>query len=215
MSAVGRWAPVSVIGTVATISTGVRSALPGLLLAVLARISRAGARGRTLVVVTVAVVAVFASGAANVVADRFIHGEQTGEFQSLSNAGSGRGEIYAAAIDGWWAASPVNWFVGTGLRTIPGLEDRTLGQPLVGHSDVVEVGVQIGLVGLVGLILMWWTLIARARSKLPLLILLPFSLFNGILEYGAPLVVALLLTVNSDGAATESDGGGAPRGADP
>ena len=44
--------------------------------------------------------------------------------------------------------------------------------------------------------LIWSTLISRARSKLPLLVLLPFSLFNGALEYGAPLVVTLLLTVN-------------------
>jgi O-Antigen ligase len=213
MTAVGRWAPVSAIGAIATIATGVRSTLPGLLLAALARISRAGARGRTLFVVAVAVVAVYASGVANVVVDRFAHGQQTGEFASLSTFGSGRGAIYATAIHAWWSSSPVDWFFGTGLRTLPGIEDRALGESLVGHSDVVEVGVQTGLIGLVGLILMWWTLIARARSKLPLLVLVPFSLFNGILEYGAPLVVALLLTARSDGGAAELDGGGEPRAA--
>jgi hypothetical protein len=45
------------------------------------------------------------------------------------------------------------------------------------------------------LVLIWVTLIARARSKLPLLVLLAFALFNGSLEYGAPVVVALLLSV--------------------
>lgn len=61
---------------------------------------------------------------------------------------------------------------------------------------MIQVGVELGLVGLTGLILIWWTLIARARSKLPLLVLLSFALFNGSLEYGAPVVVTLLLTVS-------------------
>jgi hypothetical protein len=71
-----------------------------------------------------------------------------------------------------------------------------LGQAFVGHSDVVEVGVQIGLVGLVGLLLIWWSFIAGASSKLPLLVLAPFALFNGALEYVAPMVVAVLLTAS-------------------
>ena len=65
---------------------------------------------------------------------------------------------------------------------------------------------------MLGLILIWWTLIARARSKLPLLVLLPFSLFNGALEYGAPLVVTLLLTVSPADRSEELDPERTPRG---
>jgi hypothetical protein len=196
MAAMAKWAPAAIVGTIATIATGVRATLPGLLLIVLARLSNSGARARTLAVVTLAVVAVFVSGAANVVGERFTHGQQGGEFQSLANVGSGRGAIYATAVKGWWASSPVDWALGTGLRTIPALEQQTLGQAFVGHSDVVEVGVQIGLVGLVGLLLIWWSFIAGASSKLPLLVLAPFALFNGALEYVAPMVVAVLLTAS-------------------
>lgn len=198
MRAVGKWAPVSAVGAIATIATGVRSTLPGLLLVALVRMFQAGARVRTLIVIGAVGVAIFASGASNIVLNRFAQDEESGQFSSFGNLGSGRGTIYVTAVDAWWASSPVNWVVGTGLRSIPAFEDQRLGQGDVGHSDVIEVGVQIGLMGLAGLVLIWWALIARARSKLPLLVLVPFALFNGALEYGAPLVVTLLLTASSE-----------------
>jgi hypothetical protein len=68
---------------------------------------------------------------------------------------------------------------------------------------------------LLGLVLIWSTLIARARSKLPLLILLPFSVFNGALEYGAPLVITLLLTVSSAERSPELDAAVKPHAAAP
>jgi hypothetical protein len=49
--------------------------------------------------------------------------------------------------------------------------------------------------GLVGLILIWRVLIERAELKLPLLVLGSFALFNGILEYSAPVIIGLLLTI--------------------
>jgi hypothetical protein len=192
-----RWAPVSVFGTIATIATGVRSTLPGLVLIVLARMSRAGARARSLIVVAVAVTAVLVSGIANVVVQRYVHAQQSGQFSSFAALGSGRGELYTAAIHGWWVSSPSNWMIGTGLRSIEVIEQRATGSSSVSQSDVIQVGVEIGVIGLIGLILIWSTLISRARSRLPLLVLLPFSLFNGALEYGAPLVITLLLTVDS------------------
>jgi hypothetical protein len=101
-------------------------------------------------------------------------------------------------------SSPVDWALGTGLRSVEVLEQRATGNSVVAQSDVVQVGVESGLIGLLGLILIWWTLIARARSKLPLLVLLPFALFNGSLEYGAPVVVTLLLTVTPAVPASET-----------
>ena len=144
---------------------------------------------RSLVVVAVAVTAVLVSGVANVAVRRYSHAQQTGQFSSFAALGSGRGELYTAAIHGWSVSSPVDWVIGTGLRSIEVIEQKATGSPAVAQNDVVQVGVEDGLIGLIGLGLIWSTLISRARSKLPLLVLLPFSLFNGALEYGAPLVV--------------------------
>lgn len=198
-----RWAPVAAIGATATIATGVRSALPGLLLGVLVRMFKAGARLRSLVAVALAAGTVLVTGVSNVLVERFAHSAQAGEFSSFASFGSGRGSIYATAIHAWWVSSPLNWLIGTGLRSIETFELHALGRSFVGHSDVVQVGVETGLMALAGLILIWWALIARAESRWPLLVLLPFSVFNGILEYGAPLVVALLFTMQPADTETE------------
>lgn len=174
------------------------------------RLFSAGARLRTIVLVAVAVIAVFASGAAAVVEQRFKAGESQGEFASFSTIGSGRGEIYEAAIGSWSASSPFDWFFGTGLRSIPRFTQEKLGATFVGHSDIVEVGVQLGLVGLFGLILIWGVLIKRARSKAPLVVLASFALFNGALEYSAPLVIGVLLTA---GVTNDRDRGARTKGA--
>jgi hypothetical protein len=192
-----KWSPAVVVGAISTVATGVRSALPGLAVVAIARLVASGARIRTMVLVTLGVVAVFASGAAAVVEARLHAGQERGEFESFSAFGSGRGEIYATAIESWRAASPIDWFIGTGLRSIPRLEEEKLGSALVGHSDLIEVGVQLGIIGLIGLALIWWVLIARARSKAPLVVLASFALFNGALEYSAALVTAVLLTAGA------------------
>jgi O-antigen ligase len=189
-----KWASASAVGAIATVATGVRSTLPGLGVLLLAKMFTAGARIRTMLLVGLLVAAVFVSGAAHVVEARFQRGQSLGEFNSFTASGSGRGAIYTVAIDSWRASSPIDWVVGTGLRSIPRFEQEKLGSALVGHSDVIEVGVQLGIVGLAGYLLIWWVLIARARSKAPLLVLASFALFNGALEYSAPLVIALLLT---------------------
>jgi hypothetical protein len=188
------WIPVVAVGSIATVATGVRSTLPGLALAVLVKMLAAGVRLRVITVTALAVIAVFVSGASGVVEARFHHGESVGEFQSFSNLGSGRGSIYKAAFNGWWHSSPVHWVIGTGLRTIPNFTKENLGGAYVGHSDVVEVGVQLGIAGLIGLLLIWSMIFARARSRLLLLVLVSFALFNGVLEYAGPLVIGLLLT---------------------
>ena len=196
-----KWASVSAIGAIATLATGVRSTLPGLLLALVAKMFRAGARARGFVVVALVTTAVLGSGVGNVLVQRIHHAQALGEFSSFDALGSGRGGIYTTAIHAWWVSSPLNWAYGTGLRSVERIEERATGNDVVGQSDVIQAGVELGLVGLLGLVLIWWTLIARARSKLPLLVLLPFALFNGSLEYGAPVVVTLLLTINpADGA---------------
>jgi hypothetical protein len=189
-----KWSPAVIVAAIATVATGVRSPLPGLVALMITRMFVAGARVRTIVLVSLAVVAVFASGAAHVIEERYQTGERRGEFKSFTELGSGRGEIYETAINSWRESSPAHWFIGTGLRSIPRFEEEKLGHAFVGHSDVVEVGVQLGVVGLIGLFLIWGVLIARAPSKAPLVVLASFAVFNGALEYSAPLALAVLLT---------------------
>lgn len=191
-----KWGSVSAIGAISTLATGVRSTLPGLLLALLAKMFQAGARARGFIIVALVTAAVLGSGVGTVLVQRFHHEQTLGEFSSFDALGSGRGGIYTTAFHAWWVSSPLNWAYGTGLRSVERIEEQATGNDVVGQSDVIQAGVELGLIGLIGLILIWWTLIARARSKLPLLVLLPFALFNGSLEYGAPLVVTLLLTVS-------------------
>jgi hypothetical protein len=182
------------VGATATVATGVRSTLPGLAAVGLSRMIAAGARLRTIAAVGLAVGAIFISGAAGVIEARFHEAAQRGEFSSLSNFGSGRGAIYSAALDVWWHSSPVDVFAGTGLGTIPQISEERLGTPVGGHSDLLQVGVELGIVGLAGFLMIWGVLIARAESKLPLLVLGSFALLNGTLEYGPPIVIGLLLT---------------------
>jgi hypothetical protein len=155
---------------------------------------------------------VFVSGAWHVLVTRFAYEQKTGQFSSFSALGSGRGGIWSTALHGWLRSSPLDWLFGTGLRTLELIEQQATGNATVGQSDLIQVGVELGLVGLVGLVLIWWTLLVRARSVLPLLVLLPFALFNGSLEYGAPLVVTLLLTLTGDGARDAPTAGVPPPG---
>jgi hypothetical protein len=200
------WSPAIAVGAIATVATGVRSTLPGLVVAAFVRMLAAGVRLRMMIIVGVAVAGIFLSGAASVVEARFHRGEQLGEFSSFAHFGSGRGSIYDAAIHTWWHSSPIEWVIGTGLRTILDIEQQHLGNQFGGHSDVVDVGVQIGIVGLIGLLFMWWNLFARAQSKLPLLVLVSFALLSGILEIGGPLVVGMLLCTGVRSVSSEKRG---------
>jgi hypothetical protein len=164
-----------------------------------------GARGRNILLIGVVVGAVLVSGVSNVLVQRFDREQQLGQFSSFDSLGSGRGGIWTTALHAWYDGSPGNWVIGSGLRSVDAIEQQATGNAVTGQSDLIQAGVELGLVGLAGLTLIWWTLIARARSKLPLLVLLPFALFNGALEYGAPLMVALLLTVAPRGDEAESD----------
>jgi hypothetical protein len=192
------WSPVIAVGAIATVATGVRSTLPGLAVVAFARMLSAGVRLRVMVLVGVAVAAIFVSGAADVVEARFHRGERVGEFQSFSSFGSGRGSIYQAAIHTWWNASPFSWIFGTGLRTILVVEQEALGQPFGGHSDVVDVLVQIGSAGFIGLLLIWFVAFSKAKSKLPLVILATFAVFSGILEVSGPIVIGMLLATGTN-----------------
>jgi hypothetical protein len=183
------------IAVVGTVYTGVRSGLVGLAVLAIGTLIAYRMRPSAIILVTVALAALFLSGADQVVANRLHQAEQSGEFTSLAASGSGRGKIYEVALESYAAAGPLEWVIGTGLRSIPEFERGQLGDTFVGHSDLIEVGVQLGVVGLAGFFLIWSVLIQRAESRLPLLALAPFAALNGSLEYTAPLVIVLILTM--------------------
>jgi len=184
------------VATLVTLQTGVRSALVGLIaLALLAAWFARGYRVRWLAAIAAVVVFAFATGATDVIANRLAHSRQTGEFATFATAGSGRGEIWTAALR-YYAGSPAPDIVaGTGLRTTTRIEDAAIGEALVGHSDVVQVLVELGLVGIGGLLLMWGAVIRRTTDPIVFVPIIAFALLNGTLEYTAPLVVGLALSI--------------------
>jgi hypothetical protein len=182
---------------VVTIATGVRSALVGLLALALGTLIWSRARKTAIVLVVVAFGAVFWTGVQKVPESRYQTSQQLREFSQFQTAGSNRGEIWSTAVKDWRAAGPSGWFFGTGLRSIPKFEIKRIGQPLVGHSDIVQVGVELGLVALLGLVLIWISIVATAGERLPLLTLAAFAALNGSLEYSGPLVVALTLCLGT------------------
>lgn len=179
------------LGAVPAALSGVRSALLGLTVALAIYIWRTPRKVQVVAVLVGIVAVALATGALDVVVHRF--GKHPEEFSSFSSAGSGRGEIWSVAFDAWNASGPWGWLFGTGLRSIPGFELRALGSELVGHSDIVEVLVQIGFFGFVAWGAIW---VGLLRARLQPLVLLPIVVFgfvNGSLEYVAPLTAGIFL----------------------
>ncbi|MEZ5079026.1 MAG: O-antigen ligase family protein [Solirubrobacterales bacterium] len=179
------------LGAVATTLSGVRSALLGLVVALAVYLWRAPRKAQAVAVLAVVAAIAVATGALDVVGSRLESHSQ--EFSSFSSAGSGRGEIWTVAFNAWDAAGPSAWAFGTGLRSIPDFELRALGSELVGHSDIVEVLVQIGFFAFCAWIAIW---VGLLRARLQPLVLVPIAVFgvvNGSLEYVAPLTAGIFL----------------------
>lgn len=179
------------LGAVPAILTGVRSALLGLAVGLAAFLVRSDAKLRALAVLAVIATIAFATGAMDVVSARFA--ENANEFSSFSTAGSGRGEIWTIAFNAWDAAGPWAWVFGTGLRSIVDFELASLGAELVGHSDIVEVLVQIGALGFAAWVAIWIGLLRSRSATVVLLPILAFGAVNGSLEYVASLTAGIVL----------------------
>ncbi len=171
--------------------TGVRSALLGLLVALLTFIGKSDAKVRAALVLIVIGAIALATGALDPLTSRIA--DQGKEFSSFSSAGSGRGEIWTTALKGWEHGGPVAWVFGTGLRSIPHFELAELGIELIGHSDVIEVLVQFGVVGFVAWGAMWFGLLRSPSNVIILGPILAFGVVNGSLEYVSSLTIGLLL----------------------
>lgn len=179
------------LGALPVALTGVRSALLGLVVILVIYVIQSPNRRRALLVLGSVVAIGLAAGGLDVLSARF--SAHPDEFSSVATAGSGRGEIWRIAFDAWGAAGPSAWAFGTGLRSILEFELAALGTELVGHSDIVEVLVQLGVVGFAAWLALWLGLLRAHLRAIVLLPILTFAMVNGSLEYVAPLAAGLFL----------------------
>ena len=141
------------LGALPAILTGVRAALISVILIFFLYAVRSRLSIRTVAAVAVAVAVFFVSGAVETVTSRFT--KEASSYSSVSSVGSGRGAIWDAALTNWAEAGPQGWLFGTGLRSVAYAQLEEFGVAFVGHSDVIEVGAQLGIVGLLGWLLIW------------------------------------------------------------
>lgn len=179
------------VGAVPAAMTGVRSALLAIIVILVIVLIQSRLRPRTLAMLAGVAVLAFASGAVGTVTDRFAR--QRGEFSSASTIGSGRGEIYTTALSHWSTEGPVSWVFGSGLRSVGQFELEDLGQSFVGHSDVIEITVDLGVIGLVAWLTLWFSLLTGGLRSIILVPVLVYAFVNGSIEYVAPLSYGLVL----------------------
>lgn len=178
---------------VTVVASGIRAAWVALAIVVLIHLVRSRFAPRQTFAVLLLGVVIALSGVGSVVTERFALGEQRGEYQSFSAAGSGRGSIWTVALEGYRDAGPVAWVTGTGLRSIQDFSQQALGQRFVGHSDILEVGIQMGIVGLVGWLLIWLGLLRAGFDPYIIVAVLVFGIVNGAIEAVGPMMLALVL----------------------
>jgi len=177
------------LGAVPAMLTGVRSALLALVLVIVIFVVRSRFDRRALALVGALVVIAFASGAAGVVLERFAKESRTET--SFASAGSERGAIWSTAATPWWNAGPPEWLFGTGFGSIEEAEIRALGSPFVGHSDLIEVGISLGLVAFLAWAALWLALFRAPLEGIVLVPLIVFAVVNGSMLYVAPLTLGL------------------------
>jgi O-Antigen ligase len=180
------------LGAVPALLTGVRSALLALVVVILIYSIRARFDRRAVTIVVVLVLVAFASGGAKIVTERFA--KESKSETSLASVGSERGAIWTVAVTPWWNAGPPQWLFGTGLGSVEAAEIRALGTPFFGHSDLIEVGVTFGLVGIFAWALLWFALLRSPLESIVLVPLIVYAVVNGSMLYVAPLTLGLVFS---------------------
>ena len=199
------------LGVIPALLTGVRSALLALLVVILIYCIRARFDRRALTIVVVLFAVSVASGGASIVVDRYT--KESKSETSLATAGSERGAIWTVAVTPWWNAGPPQWLFGTGLGSVEAAEIRQLGTPFFGHSDLIEVGVTFGLVGILSWGLLWLALLRSPLESIVLVPLIVYALVNGSMLYVAPLTLALVFSAACRAPPESEDG--SPAGGQP
>jgi hypothetical protein len=175
------------------VMTGVRTGIVALVLIAIAWMFISRVNVRAIAAVAAAAAAVFISGADKIPLQRIQHSQAVGEFSSVATAGSGRGGIWEAAMQHYVSSGASHIVFGSGLRSVETITQQTLDNSSTAQSDLVSVIVELGLVGILGLLLCWTALAVSVATRLPLVPVVAFALLNGSLEYLSPLVIALTL----------------------
>jgi hypothetical protein len=180
------------LGVLPALLTGVRSALVGIALILVVMLYQSRLSGRSLAVVALVAAVALGTGAQAALTERLSADVEGGA--TLTGVSNERSDIWAAALGSWWDPGPGTWLVGTGPATIPDVVQRELGAPLIGHSDIVEILVELGAIALVAWLLLW---IALFRGGLNPMLLIPVAVYavvNGAIGYTAPMALALVLS---------------------
>lgn len=178
-------------GAIPALMTAVRSALLGFAVMIFVFLWKSNLKARTVALFAMIALVAAVSGATDVVTNRL--DSQAGEFSSFSSAGSDRGLIWTVALNGWMDAGPGAWIWGAGLRAAVDFEIAALAVALVGHSDVVEILVQLGVIGLVAWATLWVGLLRSGLTPIIVLPMVAFGIVNGSLEYLPSLALGLFL----------------------
>lgn len=182
------------LGLIPALETGVRSAVVAAALVIVIFLVNSRLKMRHVFVVAGVGAVLVAGGVVGVAETRISTDIRTGEFSSLATAGSGRGAIWTVALKHYAASGPDGIVLGTGLRSIGAFELQDLGSTFVGHSDLIEVGVQLGLLGFAGWLMIWAVLLGDALlSRIVLVPIVVYAVLNGVIESTAPLAVGLFL----------------------
>jgi hypothetical protein len=181
------------IAATPALATGVRSALVALALSLLVLAVRARFRPSVVLGIAAILAAIIFSGVGTIIVARYQQSEATGEFSSVATAGSGRGSVWTTALHAWETSGPARFVFGSGLRSVETIEERDLGEVVTAQSDAVAVLVELGLVGLLALLLLWLVIVRSAVNWLVLLPLASYGLTNGALEYVGAVVFGIAL----------------------
>jgi hypothetical protein len=183
------------LGTVPALLTGVRAALLAIAVVLIMLILGSRLSLMRKVVLVALVAALGTTGAFTAFKERVAKSTQDSEFASVATAGSGRGGLWETAVGAYLDAGPAEWAFGTGLRSLIRLEQERGGVAAVGHSDVIEVGVQLGAVGLLGWLLLWIGLLRTKCDPLILVPLLIYALVGGAMELTPAVTLVLVLAL--------------------
>jgi hypothetical protein len=179
------------IGALPAVLSGVRSAMVGIVLVLVVMVVESRLSARSVAVLGIAAVFGIAGGAGAVIAERL--NSTFGEGVDVNSASAVRTDIWSAALGHWVDSGPVGWLFGTGLTSIPEAVYLELGLTYVGHSDVVEIGVQVGLVALIAWALLWLALFRGGLRAIVFVPVVVYAVINGAIGYAIPLTLALVL----------------------
>lgn len=181
------------LGTIPAVMSGVRSALLAAVVVVIVFLLQSRLSFRSVGLVAGLAVVIVASGSLSVVTNRYQFDQSRGEFTTFGTAGSGRGSIWELSFRHWRDSGPADWVGGTGLRSIERFQFEETGNAVVGHSDVIEVLVQLGVVGFVGWLLIWLGLLRAPLNRVVLIPIAVYAVANGAIEYVDSLVFGVAL----------------------